>query len=419
MGQRAGPGHRLGPGVQPPEPGRRRIRPSVSTACRYPGARRSTRPRRSTAPMAATSTSAAATPPRPSTVATTRTRPVAAQVWNQVVTNPPTDTMPDGGVQASLALGDGGSLVEGGSLGQMTYALLSGSGAPATGWPQFSADSVFSTAAAGDLYGTGSDTFVSGGASSSGFAYGKSYANGGHVRIWNDHGGLVCSATTNEEVDSSPAVGPILPGGRTASRPGRAASSPVPATRTRSRCSTPGATRCGAPRWTDSPAGAPPWPTSRATGSWPWSKARTAGGSGSVWALNSASGATIWKTPVLGAVIGSVTTADLTGAGYQDVIVPTVLGSRSSTAGPAPRWPTSTTGRATPASPPGAVFGFQNAPLVTAGRQRVDRDHGGRVLRHRGRRRAGRSAALRGGAAPARSTPSRRAGGPSSTTTPR
>ncbi len=35
---------------------------------------------------------------------------------------------------------------------------------------------------------------------------------------------------------------------------------------------------------------------------------------------------TIWKASVLGAVIGSVTTADLTGEGYQDVIVPTDQG---------------------------------------------------------------------------------------------
>ena len=58
-----------------------------------------------------------------------------------------------------------------------------------------------------------SDDFVAGGAQSAGFAYGTHYTDGGHVRIYNDHGGLICSATTNEEVDSSPAVGPILPGG--------------------------------------------------------------------------------------------------------------------------------------------------------------------------------------------------------------
>ena len=91
-----------------------------------------------------------------------------SELWNQVVTNPSTDTQPDGGVQASTPLAAGGSLVEAGSLGQMTYALNTSNGTAATGWPQFDADSVFSTAAVGDLYGTGSDDFVSGGASSAG-----------------------------------------------------------------------------------------------------------------------------------------------------------------------------------------------------------------------------------------------------------
>ena len=44
------------------------------------------------------------------------------------------------------------------------------------------------------------------------FAYGRRYQNGGHLRILNDHGGLICAANPNEEVDSSPVVGPILPG---------------------------------------------------------------------------------------------------------------------------------------------------------------------------------------------------------------
>ena len=92
-------------------------------------------------------------------------------MWNQTVTNPPTDPLNDVGVQASPSVG--GGLVEAGALGQTTYALHTGNGAPAVNWPQFSADSVFSTAAVGDLYGTGSVNFVSGGASSSGFAFGK------------------------------------------------------------------------------------------------------------------------------------------------------------------------------------------------------------------------------------------------------
>ena len=69
--------------------------------------------------------------------------------WNQVVTNPPTDTAPAGGVQASLPVTNLGTVVEGGSLGQETSALNAADGSTATGWPQFSADSVFSTAAAG------------------------------------------------------------------------------------------------------------------------------------------------------------------------------------------------------------------------------------------------------------------------------
>ena len=101
------------------------------------------------------------------------------EAWNQVVANPATDDAPDGGVQASLPIANGGSLVEGGSLGQMTYGLNASNGSPATGWPQFSADSVFSTAAAGDFYGTGSDDFAVGGASSPGSRSGRTTATAG------------------------------------------------------------------------------------------------------------------------------------------------------------------------------------------------------------------------------------------------
>ena len=94
--------------------------------------------------------------------------PSGSEVWNQVVNNPSTDTVPDGGVQASMTFAPGEGIAEAGSLGQEAYALQTGSGNPAPGWPQFDADSVFSTAAVGDLYGTGADDFVSGGATSSG-----------------------------------------------------------------------------------------------------------------------------------------------------------------------------------------------------------------------------------------------------------
>jgi len=291
--------------------------------------------------------------------------PGGTQVWNQVVTNPSSDTSPDGGVQASPALGDDGSLVEGGSLGQMTYALLSGSGVPATGWPQFSADSVFSTAAAGDLYGTGSDNFVSGGASSSGFAYGKSYADGGQVRIWNDHGGLVCSASTNEEVDSSPAVGPILPGGAYGIATGTGSFFPGASDENTVKVFDTKCNQVWSAALDGLTGGSPALADVQGNGQLAVVEGTDSGGSGSVWALNSASGATIWKVPVLGAVMGSVTTADLTGAGYQDVIVPTDLGIEILDGQTGAEVAHFDDGSGNAGVPPGAVFGFQNAPLVT------------------------------------------------------
>ena len=293
--------------------------------------------------------------------------PNGSELWNQVVTNPPTDDAPDSGVQASLSVADLGTLVEGGSLGQETYALDAANGSAAAGWPQFSGDSVFSTAATGDLYGTGSDDFVVGGASSQGFAYGRHYADGGHLRIYNDHGGLICEANTNEEIDSSPAVGPILPGGAYGIATGTGSfwhgSDQDTVKMYDTKCQ---------PVWSDrldgTTGGSPALADVEGNGSLAVVEGTVSGtDSGSVWALDAATGATIWKTSLPGAVYGSVTTADLTGDGTQDVIVPTDQGLFILD-GP--------TGQVVAdvddgsgdggVSPSGAVVGFQNAALVTA-----------------------------------------------------
>ena len=50
------------------------------------------------------------------------------------------------------------------------------------------------------------------------------------------------------------------------------------------------------------------------------------GVAGSVWVINGANGVPVWHQFVVGRVIGSVVTADLSGAGYQDVLVPTTHG---------------------------------------------------------------------------------------------
>ena len=280
------------------------------------------------------------------------------EAWNQVVTNPATDSAPDGGVEASLPIANSGSLVEGGSLGQMTYGLNTANGTPATGWPQFSADSVFSTAAAGDFYGTGSDDFAVGGASSAGFAMGTHYSDGGHVRIYNNHGGLICSANTNEEVDSSPAVGPILPGGAYGIATGTGTFYPGASDENTVKVYD---TKCNQV-WSDTLDGSTGGSPALADVEGNNQLAVVEGtGNDSVYALNAATGAIIWRTTVGAQVLGSVTTADLTGSGAQDVIVPTTHGLYILD-GP--------TGLQVADVDTGAGgtqdIGFQNAPLVTA-----------------------------------------------------
>jgi hypothetical protein len=290
------------------------------------------------------------------------------EVWNQVVTNPSTDTVPDGGVQASMAVAPGEGIAEAGSLGQETYALQTGNGAPATSWPQFSADSVFSTAAVGDLYGTGGDDFISGGATSSGFAYGTQYSDGGQLRIRNNHGGLVCHANTSEEIDSSPAVGPILAGGGYGIATGTGSF----------WADTSGATgdddtvkvydtKCNQV-WSTTldgfTGGSPALADIQGNGQLAVLEGTVRSTTnGSVWALNASNGQPIWNTPVMGAVYGSVTTADF-GEGYQDVIVPTTLGMEILDG---------KTGQEVAHFDDGmnldgtqGTYGFQNAALVTA-----------------------------------------------------
>jgi hypothetical protein len=296
--------------------------------------------------------------------------PLGNEVWNQVVTNPPTDTVPNGGVQASPSLGDAGTLEEAGSLGQVTYGLNTANGFPAPGWPQFDADSNFSTAASADLYNTGSSNFIVGGATSQGFAYGTGYGNGGQVRIYTDHGGLVCAANTTEEVDSSPAVGPILAGGGygiatgTGSFWGITTGHPV----SDDNAVKVYDTKCNQV-WSQSldgyTGGSPALADIQGNGQLAVVEGTVKnGGAGSVWALNAATGQVIWSANVLGSVYGSVTTADF-GEGYQDVIVPTTLGIEILDGRSGQMVGNFDDGSGHDGVTAGKVYGFQNAALVT------------------------------------------------------
>ncbi len=83
----------------------------------------------------------------------------------------------------------GGTDVFAGSLDQESYALNASNGSALPGWPFFTADSVFSTAALEICTARGKQELVVGGASSAGSALGLSYTQGGHLRVLNAQGG--------------------------------------------------------------------------------------------------------------------------------------------------------------------------------------------------------------------------------------
>ena len=276
-------------------------------------------------------------------------------VWSTRAADPPSDFAPASGVQASMTvtnfLGRVGAFA--GTLGQQSEALDAGSGRTLSGWPFFTADSTFSTAAAADLYGTGQTDLVVGGASTGGSAFDQRYPQGGHVRILNAEGGLICHFDTNQEVDSSPAVGGFLPGGAAGVVVGTGsfwggASDTDTLQAFDSHCNR---------AWRDTLDGAtsssPALAEVEGNGALQVVEGTDNGSGGSVWVLDAASGRPLWHVPVTGRVIGSVVTADLTGEGYQDLIVPTTFGTDI------------IDGRSGAQVAVLSQGGYQNAPLVT------------------------------------------------------
>ncbi len=284
--------------------------------------------------------------------------PSGSRRWFTGVQNPSTDTQPDVGVQAGMAvapLEPGVSDVVAGSLGQVGYALDAGTGSPATGWPFFNSDSTHSTAATADLYGTGQREVVVGGDQTAGDGRGQVYQDGGHLRILTPNGNQICRADTDQVVDSSPAVGGFLPGGATGIVvgtggffPGAGDTDTVKAYDT--RCRLQWSTRLDGSTFS-SPAlsdvlGNGSLQIVEGTDQGP-------GRSGSVSVLDSATGQIVWTAQNVGRIIGSVVTADL-GGGYDDVIAPTTAGAVVLDG---------RTGQTIAELSP--FLGLQNAPLVT------------------------------------------------------
>lgn len=294
--------------------------------------------------------------------------PDGTERWFVAVKNPPTD--PKRGrtsaVQASLAVGElQGSVpdVVAPSLGQEEYAIDASSGAVLKGFPWFTSDSGFSTPALADLYGDGQTDIVEGGDQTAGVAYGSRYTDGGHLRVLppdgnagtsNPSGGLRCQYDTDQVVQSSPAVGPFLGGNALGIVVGTGTYWPR-ASDTDKLLAFGG--RCNLVWEAD---------LDGSTGSSPAladlgdnhvldviEGTDNGNGSGSVYALQGATGSVLWKTDVHGEIIGGVVVAELS-KGHPDVVVPTTRGAVILNG---------KTGRVIEALDPS--LGLQNSPLVT------------------------------------------------------
>ncbi len=289
--------------------------------------------------------------------------------WFVQEKNPTTDPFPSNGVDSSMAVGNlqGQTDVVAGSMGEEQYAMNAATGAVLPGFPWYEADSNFSTPAIADVLGNGQNQIVEGGDSTAGFSYGVTYANGGHIRVLSPsgnlfqpepNGGLVCQYNTDEVVQSSPAVGEIAGTGIIEAVVGTGTF--YSGASDLDHLLAVNATNCSL-LWDVALDGAtnssPALANVLGDGRLEVVEGTNNGsGGGSVWALDAATGATIWRTPLAGEMIGSVATADLSGSGYQDVLAPTtggvyvIDGKSGANLGPLP----------------GTQFeGFQNAPLVT------------------------------------------------------
>ncbi len=283
--------------------------------------------------------------------------PNGQELWHTAVQDPTTDSRPAYGVQASLTVADlqAGTDVFAGSLDQESYALDATTGTALAGWPFFSADSVFSTAAAADLYGDGQEELVVGGASTAGLARGQSYSDGGHVRVLDAQGALMYDYDTNQEVVSSPAVGSFLANGATGIAVGTGTYYPGATDTDTVKAFT---TRLGLV-WSKtldgSTSSSPALADVQGNGQLDVVEGTETGRlTGSVWALDGANGTTVWEVPAVSRIIGSVVAADLSGSGYQDLLVPTVHGVEV------------VDGRTgSEVAVLGPRLGFQNSPLVT------------------------------------------------------
>ncbi|GAC1316166.1 MAG: hypothetical protein NVSMB12_12660 [Acidimicrobiales bacterium] len=217
-----------------------------------------------------------------------------------------------------------------GALGLRSWSW-SAAGVLNPGWPFFTDDTVFATAALADLHGNGVTDIVMGGDSSPG---GQIDFRGGLVRAVRGDGRLLWQYRTNEIVRSSPAVGELIPGAGPAvvfgtgnywvNQPGGASDADKVFALDRS----------GHLRWSrdlgGQTIGGPALADVLGTGRLDVVIGTADGPQGGrIWVLDG-TGKPLphWAGAPTGGgvVIGGITTADLSGEGGQDLLVPTGAG---------------------------------------------------------------------------------------------
>ena len=206
-----------------------------------------------------------------------------------------------------------------------------------------------------------------------GLAYGVNYSAGGHLRVIGAGGNLICDYDTNQTVDSSPAVGNFLAGGQTGIAFGTGSFYPgAPDSNTLfgsdSHCNIVWRTNLGG-----NTAASPALGDLEGDGNLEVLEGVDTGSSGLVWALNGSNGAAIagMAPGHPGRIIGGITTADLTGGGYNDVLVPTTDGVVIYDGRSAQVVATLGVGN----------IGIQNSPMVSDRSQRDHRNHHRRLQR--------------------------------------
>ena len=286
--------------------------------------------------------------------------PNGTKLWSVGVHNPNKPYV--SGIVASTAVGElqGKIAVVAPSVGDQEDAINASTGAVLPGFPWFTGDGDFATPAlanfnaaattdgkrpvsrtgneltGNDLTGNDAVDIVNGGGQFPGIAFGTHFTQGGHVGVLrptgnagtnNRHGGLICQYNPDESVDSSPAVGTFLPGGKWGIAVGTGNIFPGASDSGDVLVLGPHCQLVWARKLDGLTQSSPALADILGNGTLSVIEGTdNQRGGGSVWALNAQNGNVLWHTPVHGEIMGGCVTADL-GAGYQDVIVATTGGA--------------------------------------------------------------------------------------------